>query len=50
MYKLFGIITRNNLQADVIEDIVVLKLKVRVVRAVVARFNRLNLPLIGVLV
>ena len=52
MYKLFEIITRNKigLQTDVIKDIVVLELKVGVVRAVVARFNRLNLPLIGVLV
>ena len=52
MYKLFEIITQNKiwLQADVIKDIVVLELKVGVVRAVVARFNRLNLPLIGVLV
>ena len=41
MYKLFEIITRNKigLQTDVIEDIVVLKLKVGVVRAVVARLN-----------
>ena len=39
MYKLFGIITRNNLQADVIEDIVVLKLKMGVVGTVVARLH-----------
>ena len=51
MYKLFEIITRGiRLETDVIKDIVVLELKVGVVRAVVARFNRLNLPLIGVLV
>ena len=39
MYKLFGIITRNNLQADVIEDIVVLELKMGVVGTVVARLH-----------
>ena len=39
MYKLIGIITRNNLQADVVEDIVVLELKMGVVRAVVARLH-----------
>ena len=37
MYKLFEIITRGiRLETDVIKDIVVLELKMRVVRAVVA--------------
>ena len=39
MYKLFGIITRNNLQADVVEDIIILELKMGVVGAVVARLH-----------
>ena len=51
MYKLFEIITRAiRLETDVIEDIVVLELKVWIVRAVVARLNRLNLPLLCVLI
>ena len=50
MYKLFEIITRGiRLETDVIKDIVVLELKVGVVRAVVARLNRLNFPLLCVL-
>jgi hypothetical protein len=40
----------SSLEADVIEDVIILELEVRVVGAVVSRLHRPDLPLLRVLV